>query len=391
MKHKIIPITELTDSREMLYAKEPNFFLIFMILIVCLLGSAFVWSWFSEMDIVVKSPGIVRPAEAVSSVVTIITGKISEIHVIDGKEVKKGDILYVLDTKLEDSRKGSMHEDVATYQRDIGRLRNLYTAIQTGKAESISRQDAVTLNRYMAYKYSLEQLTLAFNEAKSNYENEKQLFESNYSSKSKFEMVEREYRRADIALKKHTADTINTINDEMESKRLRLKAIRDQLDEVEIGIESTVIRAPIDGRVKMAQQFNTKEVVTAGTELLSIIPLSPDFMHVEIYLPIEHIGKIKERHHSEYRFAGYDYRDYNTGAGTISLIPADVSITQNGVAFYKLIGTLDTPYVTARNGMRGDIKIGMNAEVRIIVGKEKVFRSFIKKLNFWDDIYEPAR
>jgi len=391
MGHKIIPISELTDSREMLYAKEPHFFLIFILLIVALLGAAFAWSWYSEIDIVVKAPGIVRPAETISSVTTVISGKVSEIKITDGQMVKKDDVLFVLDTKLEMNKKGSLNESVAILQRDIGRLRRLYSAIISANSDSLAKNDTITYTKYMTYKYTLDQLTLAYGEAKTNYENEKKMFESNYSSKSKYETIEREYKKAEIALKKHTADTLNSINTDIESKQLQLKSIRDQIDQMEIGMESTVIRSPIEGKVELVQKLNVGDMVAAGSELTRVIPFSPDYMHVEIYLPVEDIGKIKLNHHVEYRFAGYDYRDYNTGTGNISFVPADMTLNQNGAGFYRLIAKLDKSFVLTKTGRRGDVKIGMNAEVRIITGKQQLFTSFLKKLNFWSDVYEPSK
>ena len=89
MRAEIVDFDQLTDSREMLEAREPNFMVVFIYLVLFLIVVAFIWMWFGEIDITVKASGILRPAKKVSVVWNINGGRIEEINYVEGKRVKK--------------------------------------------------------------------------------------------------------------------------------------------------------------------------------------------------------------------------------------------------------------------------------------------------------------
>jgi multidrug efflux pump subunit AcrA (membrane-fusion protein) len=94
MKECILEFKDLTDSREMLDAKAPNFMVWSIYVILSILFGALLWMWFSKMDIVVKAQGIVRPNTVVSSIVNVNDGIIKNLNFYEGKKVKIGVVLY---------------------------------------------------------------------------------------------------------------------------------------------------------------------------------------------------------------------------------------------------------------------------------------------------------
>lgn len=79
MREEIIDLSELTESREMLQAREPKFISSFIWLVLLLFASSFLWMWFGEIDIVVKATGVVRPVGNVSIIRSIYGGKLEQI------------------------------------------------------------------------------------------------------------------------------------------------------------------------------------------------------------------------------------------------------------------------------------------------------------------------
>ena len=51
MRTEIVNFEDLTDSREMMSAKEPNFIVIFIYLILIIFLAALIWMYFGEIDI----------------------------------------------------------------------------------------------------------------------------------------------------------------------------------------------------------------------------------------------------------------------------------------------------------------------------------------------------
>ena len=100
MKEISINLSEISESREIMESKPYPVVVYFIYLILSILLISFAWMYFSEIDIVVKGTGIIRPVEGVSVVKNKITGKIKEKNLTEGKVVNKGDTLFIIELYL---------------------------------------------------------------------------------------------------------------------------------------------------------------------------------------------------------------------------------------------------------------------------------------------------
>ena len=100
MKEKIIKFEDLSYSREMLAAKTPNLIAIFINIILFLIFVSLAWMWFGEIDVVVKTNGVVRPSQNVSIVQNIRGGKVADNNYYEGKKDKKGELIYAIETDI---------------------------------------------------------------------------------------------------------------------------------------------------------------------------------------------------------------------------------------------------------------------------------------------------
>ncbi len=97
MKAIIQDISELSDSKEV-YESRPNiFFSFFIYLVLALLGVAIAWMNFGKIDIVIKSEGMIRPNEQISTVINKYSGVIEDVNISDGQLVEEGELLYEID------------------------------------------------------------------------------------------------------------------------------------------------------------------------------------------------------------------------------------------------------------------------------------------------------
>jgi len=96
MNNIIQNLSEITDSREMLEAKPHKFTSIFAYGLIAILIIALIWTYFGEIDIVVKTNGVVKSNDKTISVLNEVDGKVVEVSFKEGQRVKKGDILYSL-------------------------------------------------------------------------------------------------------------------------------------------------------------------------------------------------------------------------------------------------------------------------------------------------------
>ncbi|AIS51985.1 putative bacteriocin ABC transporter, bacteriocin-binding protein [Thermoanaerobacter kivui] len=132
MREIVQNIEELTDSRELLESKPHPIASVSVYILLLLIISFLIWSYFSEKEIVVKANGIIRPyKEFIIS--NKVTGNVEKIYVTDGQKVKKGDVLYVIEHKNLELQKSILEKQLANKISEVENLKKLKNSIQDGK------------------------------------------------------------------------------------------------------------------------------------------------------------------------------------------------------------------------------------------------------------------
>lgn len=112
---------DLTDSKVLFEAKPFPFAVWFIYIILALIVTATLWAYFSDIDVVVKSEGVVRPLNNISTLTAKSSGKVTKIGAQNGDTISKGDIVYVLDHDALSIQKKSTTEQLnhLIYERDM--------------------------------------------------------------------------------------------------------------------------------------------------------------------------------------------------------------------------------------------------------------------------------
>lgn len=90
-------LKDITDSREILEARPHPFLAWFIYILIALITVALIWACCSEIDEYVKATGSVRPSEKISTIRNPINGKVKQVAMFEGMQVKQGDLLYTID------------------------------------------------------------------------------------------------------------------------------------------------------------------------------------------------------------------------------------------------------------------------------------------------------
>lgn len=163
MQNVIQNINEITDSREMLEAKPHKFVSIFTYILIVIVTTALGWSYIGKIDIVIKSSGVVRPNDKVTTVLNEIDGKVSEVKFKEGQKVKKGDILYTLECKDYILSKINLNKQLSVLQKDIENMDKLRKSIIDNKNyfDKNSEEQREYYNKYQKYDVDNKKIFLA--------------------------------------------------------------------------------------------------------------------------------------------------------------------------------------------------------------------------------------
>ena len=117
----ILPMNEITDSVEMLHEKPNRGMPVFTWIIAFLLIVVMVWCYIGEIDYYIKAIGVVRPGESISTISSLMTGRIDTMNISEGDYVEKGDLLFKIDTS-------ELEQSLTAYEKEKQRIEteNLY-------------------------------------------------------------------------------------------------------------------------------------------------------------------------------------------------------------------------------------------------------------------------
>lgn len=114
-KEIILPMNEITDSVEMLHEKPNKGMPIFTWILVLLLAVALTWCCIGEIDYFIKASGVVRPGQSVSTISSLMTGRVETLNIFEGDYVKKGDLLFKIDT-------ADLEQSLSAYEKEKQRI-----------------------------------------------------------------------------------------------------------------------------------------------------------------------------------------------------------------------------------------------------------------------------
>ena len=172
-KEIILPMNEITDSVEMLHEKPNKGMPIFTWILVLLLTVALAWCCIGEVDYFIKASGVVRPGESVSTISTLMTGRVDTLNISEGDQVKKGDLLLKIDT-------ADLKQSLSAYEKEKQRieteniyLKRLEESISNGENlfDKSHLDESAYYLKYEKYVFDLQSLSEQYRNTSADTDN----------------------------------------------------------------------------------------------------------------------------------------------------------------------------------------------------------------------------
>jgi len=380
MRTEIKSFEDLSDSREMMKAKEPNLILIFISLIFIIFTAAIIWMWFGEIDITVRALGVLRPKASVSVVRNINGGEIKKLNYHEGKKVQEGDLLYQIDSKSIEIQLATLTTERNKVIKDLENLKIFEKSIN--KEENLFKIENIKYyNRYLSYKYQLEQLALEYNQAEKRYQREQKL-DSYSTTPIKLEELNTAYNLARVNYLNYQSEILIAISSEIEKNENTLLQLESQIQNLESKIELNNVRAPINGVIQSHHEFNQSDYMPTGIEVLRIIPDKDREYRMEIMVENKDIIHLKLGQEIRYRFHALPYREYGVLKGAILRISKDALEHEETNMSYRVEASINEIKLYDRNDRIVQVKPGMIAESRVVIKQKKILYYVLEKLDF---------
>lgn len=284
------------------------------------------------------------PGNRPQTVETAIAGRIQEWKINEGQLVYVGDTIAILSEIREKYFDPAL---LARLQEIISSKEQSYQS-KNQKALALQRQieslQTAMQGKIDQAKAKLEGERVRFNNAKNQYERNKQLFEAGNIPLTKFQDFEYKYQGSEAdfinaeievqrvraeyldKISKAESDLSNTLAEQFDTQA-ELAKLRNEYVNMEVRSQQYFIRAPQTGYVVKATQAGIGQTIKEGDALCTIMPQSDDIA-VEMYVramdvPLLSIGRkvrVEFDGFPALQFSGWPSISVGTFGGTVRVI-----------------------------------------------------------------------
>lgn len=376
-------------------------YLVYLVLLIVVSGLA--WASYFTLDEVTVANGKVIPASRGQVVQILETGILKELKVKEGEEIKKGQLLLLLD----DSRAGPV------YRESLNKWKSLLARTTRLRAEAYGLP--LDFPPEVADDENLVNIeTQAFKARRNALDEQVQAFEDSREALTReIELTAPLVKRGVVSevellrLKRQAAQTagqlaelrtryLTTASDELVRVDAELGQVSEILLAHEQSLARTTVRSPADGIVKDISVSTLGAIINSGQVIMEIVPTN-DEMLVEAFMPPSEVAYVEVGSLANVKLSAYDSSRYGNLEGVVVLVSPDVHIEDSKgggrpdatpvnfePGFYKILVKITNAGIE-RNGMKLIPRPGMTATVDILTGEKTVLDYIFRPMESLSD------
>ena len=394
---------------------------IFLALIISIFLGAGFWAAFTELDEVIRSSGQVVPASNAKVVQSEFQGKVSAIDVNVGDNVKKGNILLVLDNsdflteininkedyfssmaliarlegeasfinpifdkELVDTRSDLMSAQVQIYNSRMKKLEDEKKLLKNELERLIYNIEEVKADISASIeerRFLDEELQILTPLVKKGFEPRLKLVQISQRlaaldskiSKSKVAIpgIQIDIKKITQQLKNLKSDFISKAKEEIVAAKDRFNKSVLKSSQLDNRLMGTKILAPVDGLISKVEISTIGAIVSSGTDLFEIIPTSDELI-IEAEVRPEDIAFVRFGQKARISVTAYDPSVYGFLDGEVQNIAGNTTERPDGSKYFSARIITKTKIFDKKRQEKLEIIPGMEASVELQGDKRSV-------------------
>ncbi|MCH9812430.1 MAG: HlyD family type I secretion periplasmic adaptor subunit [Epsilonproteobacteria bacterium] len=382
-----------------------------------------VWSYFSEVDELVRGEGKVVPSSQTKILQHLEGGIVETIFVKEGTRVQKGDAIYKLKNASSQSDSKQKEIELAAFlikkqrllaqiefkdaidydhnsSKNIDNEKKIFRSEMKNFFEQKSIfQDRLDQNRLEKKQQSskLANLQVELKIASENLSILEKLFKKGAASKKQY-LGELAKKQSLVTQVSDIKSEIPIIDQKINESLTKIKTYKSEkksiwlkeLTEVDVEIQKLqeknradddreyrkIVTSPVNGVVKKLNFHTLGGIIKSGDQLAEITPID-DSLVIEGKIKTIDRGQVYSGQDVSIEITAYNYAKYGLLQGKLISISPDSFIGQDGVSSYYKVRVKADDYEFAKDK---PILPGMVANVNILTGKKTVLEYIIKPL-----------
>ena len=346
---------------------------------------------FAEIEQKSTTRGIIIAADKTQKIQAPIDGVIDNIAVKEGRKVKKGDILVVLEKEQNQASLDAAASKVASLKTKLKRLKTevhgeklIYPIgfVKSDYQEFITTQHNLFLLRKKALEDEVSSLVSALTLKEEELASNQRLVQSGDIGRNKILMIDREVVDLKGMILNIKNKFLQGAQEEMTQTEEELSIRKEMLTEKKVTLNRSEIISHMDAIVKEIIITTKGAKVRPGDVILELVPLGQELI-IEVRLKPTDISFVKTGQKALVKLDTYDFSIYGSFDGKVDYISPDTIIKKNSTGdeyFFKVLISLDQGDLFTKKGTAIDVTTGMGAQVDIITGKRTVLHYITKPI-----------
>lgn len=353
-------------------------------LMLALLASAIAWAAMTNVDIVSKAPGRVVADGREQVIASLEGGILRELLVREGQQVQEGEELALLDPTRVEAQQAEGQAKRLALRGSIARLAAEASGKPLAFPDDVKQARAVVdgeTESYEARRQSLAEAVDLNRRSIGLLQKELAVAEAMSARGLMSEVEVMRVRRQVNDLNLQTQERINRFRQDASAElvkvRTELAMLEEQMVVRDDALRRTTLKSPVRGVVRTIRANTIGGVVTPGSPIMEILPVSSRVL-VEARVPPQDIGFIKVGQPVEIKLTAYDYTVYGGLKGTVQSISPDAlgdSDKAESGTYYRALVRADRSTLRA-SGKPLAVLPGMTGSVEIRTGERSVL-SFV--------------
>lgn len=345
-----------------------------------------VWSSMAKIDQVTRASGSVIASDRTQEIQALEGGIITTLTVKEGDNVKKGQLLVILEEERAKAAVDNSATKIAALQAKVSRLeaelfnRPLkFSPSLDAYPEYIANQTALYNRRRQAIEQDIRSLEAILRLAQQELNMNEPLLE--YGDVSQADVIRLRRQVADIQSQiankrnKYFEEAQNDLTKTQEELESEQEQMRDRTQVLQ---EKRLI-APTDGKVNNIKITTLGGVVKPGEVVMQILPTNSSLI-VEVKVKPTDIADVSIGQKANIKLDAYDYSIYGTLDGVVSYISPDSlmqSTPRGEEPYYRVqIKIIGTEFKDRQQKIQ--VKPGMTVNVDI-KAKQRTVLSYLTK------------
>ncbi|MBS1599720.1 MAG: HlyD family efflux transporter periplasmic adaptor subunit [Bacteroidetes bacterium] len=380
MNSRLSNIEELENSSiVMLYSYQKINSWIFFI-IFFMVAAAFVALPLVQVDVSVRSRGVVRPLIERTEIKSDISGTIDSVFYREGDLVQKGSVILRLKDEITASK-------YLLNQQEMDRCRQMMHDLQL--LTSHERIDPSFIRQLTSPVYKAQSLRFFYHDAeqeallkKANKEEKmsRYLFDEKVISSKEFFDTRVQHDKTNASYKAFISGQQSEWQQDLIKYKLMLAEFEAQKGQIEINAEHYKIRSPLTGTIQQIHAHYAGDWLQANDAICFVSP-EGDLM-AECYVLSRDIGFIKKDQPVYFQIDAFDYNYFGSIKGKVFAVDNDYTLIDQK-PFFKIRCSFDSSQMHTRKELNVQIKKGLSFQARFIINRRSVWQLLFDRVDDW--------